>query len=813
MSLPSDLRFALRQFRRAPGFTAVVVAVFALGIGASTAIFSVVSGVLLRPLPYPDASRIVQFWEVSARGHQMPVADPNFADLSARSRDFDALAQMADYGESAVTGTSEPVRARVAAVSQDFFRVLGLAPARGRLFTADDQHPGAAPTAVISYGFWQRAFGGGSAALGATLHVDGRLYTVIGIAAPAVDEPVGTELWIPGGLDAPGTSRTAHNWDVIGRLRAGVTVAQAQRDVSGLMRSLKQQYGQGTDAADGALVPLRDQLTGSTRPTLLMLLGAALALLLIAATNAVNLLLARMASRQSEIGVRTALGAGRGRLVRQFMAESLTLAFAGGVLGVVLAQAGVAVMLGLQSGQIPRAADVTLDWRVIAFAFATSVLAGSAMALAAAWRGTRTDIRGVMSAGQRTLTGGAAHRVRAALVVAQFAMTLTLLVGAGLLARSFERLLSVRPGFATANAVVLDVPVAGGDSAALARRVQVYDAIGARLATIPGVAAVGAVNAMPLAPEGQANGTFIVMSSPNEQLSPADFGQLMRDPARTGQAEFRLAGPGYFKAMGIPLLAGRAFDDRDTRDAPHVALISKSLAEEKWPGRDPIGQTIQFGNMDGDLHPFTVIGVVGDVRESNLAAAPRPTFYADYRQRPVQAWAMNFVMATRGNEAAVISAARAAAHNAAPDVPARVRTIETIVSSSVADRRFVLVLVGAFGSAALLLAALGIYGVVSYLVAERRREMAIRFALGATSGSVLRMVVAQGARLAGAGVLLGALLSLAGTRLIRGFLYDVSATDPVAFIAVAALLTAVAMAASWIPARRAAAVEAGEVLR
>jgi putative ABC transport system permease protein len=809
MPLPS----ALRQFRRSPAFSAVVIAVFALGLGASTAIFSVVNGVLLRPLPYPDAGRIVQFWEVSARGGTMPVANPNYEDLKARSRAFADLAEMADYGVTSVSGGAEPVRAHVAVVSADFFRVLDVRASRGRLFLPSEQQIGAAPTAVISNGLWQRAFGGSPAAVGATLNLENRAYTVVGILPPAVDEPSGTEIWLPGGLDEASPYRTGHNWSVLGRLRDGVTLAQAQRDVSGVMKALHQQYGERTDAADGLLVPLREQLTGGTRPTLLLLLGAALVLLLIACTNAVNLMVARMASRQSEIAVRAALGAGRARLVRQFLSESLALSLAGGGLGLLLAQAGVALMLGLQSGQIPRAGEVSLDWRVVVFAFVMSVFAGSTMALVAAWRGSHADVRGALSQTQRTVAGGAAYRVRGALVVAQFAMTLAMLVAAGVLGRSFQRLLEVQPGFTTSHAVVLDVSMPASDSVSRAQRIRVYDALTAQLGRVPGVTAIGGVNSLPLALDGHANGTFIVMASPTEQISIAQFQQLFRDTARTGYAEFRVAGPGYFGAMHIPVLSGRAFDDRDTYAAPNVALISKSLADARWPGRDPIGQTIQFGNMDSDPRPFTVIGVVGDVRESNLAADPRPTFYADYRQRPVQAGGFNIVMATAGNPTAVMAAARTIARRVAPEIPPRVRTIETIVSTSLADRRFTLVLVGAFGSAALLLATLGIYGVVSYLVAERRREIAIRLALGATASAVLRMIVGQGARLAAMGIVLGALISLVGTRALSGLLYGVSAVDPVAFAGVAAVLAGVALVACWVPARRASNVAPAEVLR
>lgn len=810
-----DLRYALRTLRRTPSFALVVIATLALGIGSSTAVFSVVDGVLLRPLPYPRPERLVQFWEVNPQGNHMQVADANFQDLVTRAHAFRALAEFGDYGVIPVSGGTVPVRAHAVIVSKDFFPVLGVAPFRGRLFVDAEQREGGRPAAIVSYGFWQRAFGGRPEVLGATLHIGGDPYIVVGVMPATVNQPVGAEVWVPRELLPHYPSRSAHNWRVIGRLRDGVTFEQARRDASAVMKSLKQQYGDDVTAVDGTLVPLREQLVGSARPTLLILLGASLVLLLIACTNAVNLLIARTASRQAEIAVRTALGAGRGRLVRQFLVECLVLAVAGSAVGVVLARLGVAWMLALQTGQLPRAGAVSLDWRVLGFALAVSLAVGTLMALWVAWWATRRDLRQSLSEGQRTVFGGrAGTRVRRGLVVAQFAMTLVMLAAAGVLARSFQRLLSVQPGFSTTRAVVLDLGAPGGeDSTALRRRVQLYDAIASQLAAIPGVSHVGAVNTMPLVVEGISNGTFLIVTGIPGPFDMSRYGSLARDPERTGHAEFRVAGPGYFAAMRIPLRRGRAFEAGDTYDAPHVAVISQSLADEKWEDRDPIGQLIEFGNMDGDPRYFTIVGVVGDVRESDLAAKPRPTFYADYRQRPRKAESMNFVMATSGSTAPVIAAARRIARQLAPESPPRIRTIERIVSESVADRRFVLVLVGTFGSAALLLATLGIYGVMTYLVTERRREIGVRLALGATGAGIVRLVVGQGARMAWLGIGIGIALAFGGTRTLEGFLYGVSPLDPVAFLGVVALLATVGTMASWASARRAAAVPPVEVLR
>jgi putative ABC transport system permease protein len=394
------------------------------------------------------------------------------------------------------------------------------------------------------------------------------------------------------------------------------------------------------------------------------------------------------------------------------------------------------------------------------------------------------------------------------------AMTLVLLVGAGLLGRSFVRLLDVNPGYRTTRAVVLDLSLPrADDDAAMRETARFYDDLVARLGALPGVSEVGAVDAFPLAGRSPGNGTFLIMSRPDEPLDMGDLPRLMRDSSRTGSAEFRLASGGYFRAMGIPLVRGRLFDDRDAPDAPHVALISASLARSRWPAEAPIGKVIQFGNMDGDLRPFTIVGVVGDVREASLAATPAPTFYAVYRQRPRRASALDIVIQGPGRPQALITAARRVVHDLRPDVPPRFRTVEAVVSSSVADRRFVLVLLGVFGGAALLLATLGVYSVIAYLAAQRRQEIGIRVALGAQRGDVLRLVIRQGAALALAGIAVGALAALGLTRLLSGLLFGVSATDPLSFIAVIAVLVAVALLASYLPARRAACVEPMSILR
>jgi predicted permease len=810
-----DLRIVARSMARSPGFFVIVVATLGLGIGATTAIFSVVNGVLLRPLPYPQPERIVQLWQVNKNGGDFQFSEPNFIDVRGESRSLRAMAEFSDNGTVSVATSHDAVRAHVATVSSEFFGVLGVQPVLGRTFVPEEQRVGASPAVLVSQGFWQRVLGSDPSALGTVITFDGLAYRVVGVMPAAVDVPAGVDLWIPRELSGPETHRTAHNFRVIARLRDGVTLAQARRETSAIAKNLKQRYGDETWMYDAHLVPLREQLVGDVRHALVVLLAASGFLLLIGCANVVNLLVARMAARQGELALRLALGAGRGRLVRQFLAESLVLSLCGGALGVAIGAAGVKTLLALEPGRLPRIGEVGVHWPVLAFALAVSVTCAIALGLLTAWRATRGDIRETLAQSQRTQAGaGASHRVRSALVVAQVALTLVLLVGAGLLGRSFQQLLAVSPGFHADGAVVMDIDYSSsGDSESLGRMVQLYDELSRRFAAIPGVTEVGGSNFFPLAGGSVGNGAFIVMSSPDEKLDFAQLPALLKDKTRSGFAEFRIASPGFFRALHIPLVSGRLFDDRDGSGAPHVAVINAALARKQWPNEDPIGKIIQFGNMDGDLHPFTIVGVVGDIREESLADPPAPTFYGYYRQRPRRSASFFFVLDGAGSSPSVIASGRRIVHDLRPDIPPRFRTLDTILADSLAERRFTLVLLAAFGGAALLLATLGVYSVISFLVTQRRQEIGVRVALGARSEDVLRLVLRQGASLALVGVLIGAVGALGLTRLIAGLLYGVSATDPLSFVAVMALLIVVALLASFIPARRAAKVDPMTVLR
>ncbi|HEX6938135.1 MAG TPA: ABC transporter permease [Longimicrobiales bacterium] len=811
-ALLREVHRAIRTLRRAPGFTFVAVLTLGLGIGASTAIFSVVEGVLLRSLPYPDPDGLVRVFQVNDEGNRMAFSHPNLEDVRANNRTFTGLAQYA-IGTTPVMVGEELSLAGIAWVSGEFFDVVGIHPAIGRGFAAGEVTGRGAPVAVVSHEFWQGALGGVPDISTLTLRLQSGAVSVVGVMPPGFEFPGGADVDVIAPYTvAQNPARTAHNWWVIGRLRDGVTLAQAQQDLSAIARRLKAEHGDETWMVDAAVVPLHEYLVGNVRPALLVLLAASGVLLLIACANVVNLLLSRMAMRQRELAVRLALGAGSGRLVRQYLAEALVLSLTGGAVGVLLATWGVDALLALEPGRLPRLDEIGVNTTVLGYALVVSILTATALGLLMAWRATRADVRGTLAASQRTMVGGgSSRRVRAGLVVAEVAMTIVLLAGAGLLARSFARLLAVDPGFRTEGAVVMDAMLpAAWDLQVAVRNRRFLDELVQRIRAVRGVEHVGVTDAPPLSGRG-ASGMFLILDRPDEVRSFDDWLRFMENPNRTGYAEYRQASGDYFRAMGIPLVAGRLFDERDHADAPHVAVISESLARTRWPGEDPIGKLIQFGNMDGDLRPMTIVGVVGDVRHESLEAEPSPTFYGNAAQRPVMGRVS--VVVSGPDASAAVGSARAAAQALDPTIPVRFRQIEDFFADSLAERRFSMLLLGIFALVALFVAAAGLYGVISYLVAQRTREVGIRIAVGARPTDVMRLVVGQGAVLAAAGVACGILAALALTRFLAGMVYGVGTTDPVTFAGVGGVLLGVAVLASWAPARRAVRVDPMVALR
>ncbi len=786
-----DLRYGIRMLWKQPGFTLIAVFTLALGIGACTAIFSVVDAVLLRQLPYPQSERIVRLREVDAQNRQSTFSDRNFQDVVARNN---TLAATAEYGTQVITvlGGSEPVRAQVAAVSRDFFKVLGIQPAIGRGFLPEETNIGANPVAVVSSGYWEKLLGGRGDLAAAPLRIEDTNYTVVGVMPRGFNFPQDAEIWLPAELREQPPSRTAHGWRVIARLGEGVTLTQARGELSTIGKQLKQENVTDIDLVDIAAVPLQEAMVGGSSQTLLVIMAAVAVLLLIACANVANLLLAQITGRQHEFDIRVAMGATRLRLARQFVTESLLLAVLAGGLGVVLSIWGVDALRSLNQNNLPRAEEIGVNARALAFTFALSSLVAIVLGLVPLMRLGRQDLQaGLKEGGRGSVAHTASHRLRGLLVVTQVALTLVLLVGAGLLGKSFVKLLSIDPGFNTENAVAMEisVPVEGGGNEAQTRA-YFYQQLLERVGTLRGVAAIGGINGLPMT-GGGANGQFLIDN----------------DPSLKGYGEFRIATPGYFNAIGIQLLRGRLLADSDGPDTQHVAVISETLAHRYWPNEDPLGKHLQYGNMDGDKRLLQIVGVVRDVREFGLDADARPTVYAHYLQRPRQASSFTIVVRTSGSTNVLIPALQSTLQSLNRDVPTRFRTLEQIFSSSLDQRRFSLVLFGVFAGVALLLAALGIYGVTAYAVTQRTPELGLRLALGAQGRDVLRLVVSQGMKLVLVGVAIGLAGALAVTRLIAHLLFEISAADPLTFAAIPCLLLVVALLACYVPARSATKVD------
>jgi predicted permease len=811
----NDLRFAFRQLFKNPAFTLVAALTLALGIGASTAIFSVLDAVLLRPLPYPNQERLVEARELNEAGRGMPFAQPNFDDLAARSHSFEAIASYAAWPQ-AVAGGSEPTRTNVCAVSRDFFRVLGAAPVIGRLISAETNKD-TKQVAVVSYGFWKRMLGGRSNLEGTSLRFANRSFTIIGVLPPQTEFPPDVDVWYPGEIYPPYESRTAHNFRVIGRLRPDVSFQQAQTEVATLGRALKAEHGSQTDAASFGLLSFRERFVRDIRSVLFVLCGAVGLLLAIACSNVANLLLVRASARRKEVALRAALGASRARLARQFIAETLVLTLGAGAIGTLLAAWSVGLIARLYHGDLPRVGEIGVSANVLVFTFTISLLIAVALGLVPVFQNSRRQLQSdLQDAGRGTSAGRAQTRTRNVLIVAQMALTLMLLIGAGLLGKSFQRLLEVNAGFRPENAVAMTVSMPQPEEpAALRSLAQFYRQLLERIESLPGVTNVGGVNALPMS-GGGGNGTFIEQRGGKaaetiqelvrqlDALSPSE---------RARDADYRVSSAGYFAAMGIPLIHGRFFQESDGPDTPHVALVSQAFARRYWPNEEAIGKQIQFGNMDGDLHVLNIIGIVGDVHDNGLDRDVRPTVYANYFQRPAITAEFSIVLRGQGDVAGLVSAMRREARALNSEMPTKFEMIDQVVSASLDNRRFSMVMLGIFAGTALALALVGVYGTMSYIASQRTTEIGIRMALGAQGRHILEMILRQGAALVLAGVTIGLAAAFLLTRLMAHLLYQIGTTDPVTFAVIALLLTVVALIACYIPARRAARVDPVVALR
>jgi len=816
-TLIKDLRFGIRSLAKRPGFTAIAVLTLALGIGASTAIFSVVDGVLLRSLPYPEPDQIVQLREVNQRGVRIAFAEPNFLDVRARSHSFQGVAQYS--GQLAtITGGSEPVRASAYMVSADFFNVLGVKPLVGRTFAPEESKMGGAPVAVVSYGFWQKFLGGKTDLTGTSLSVMDQSLNVIGVMPAEFAFPRNAEIWAPREMFPAEISRSAHNWSVVARMRPDVTAEQAYADVSAIAKQLKQEYGKDMDGVDFAVVPQQEYMVGNVRGALLMIFAAVGFLLLVACANVANLLLAQVTTRQREFSVRAALGATRSRLARQFITENLLLVLIAGALGVLFAFWGVNLLLGLNQQALPRMSEIGVNARVVGFTLGLSVVIAVLLGIVPLLRFSTKDLEASLRAASSGTLGSAGQHSRNFLVVAQMALTLILLVGAGLLGKSFYRLLQIDPGFRTESAVAMELslPNPRMEESRYKKLMESYDRLLKhgeappedtkftaeeerqrlfhqqlleRLGNTPGVTAVGMINYLPLSGGGP-DGMFLVNNN----------------PARQGNARYRLASAGYFAAMGIPVLRGRTFAATDQVNAPNAAVVSQSFVKKYFANEDVIGQTIQFGNMDGDLRLLHIVGVVGDVHDNGVDVAVGPTVYGNALQRlPSSSW--NVVARATVEPGSLVPVMRETVRSLDSQLPLKFRTLDQVFSSSLDQRRFSLVIFGVFGVAALLLAAMGIYGVTAYVVTQRTREIGIRMALGAQLADVLKLVLRYAMTLVVIGTIVGLAGAYAITRVMSNLLFQVTPTDLLTFVAVPAVLLLVALVACLIPARRATKVD------
>ena len=801
-TLLQDVRYALRTLSKSPGFTLVAVLALALGIGANTAIFSVVKAVLLSPLPYPDPERLVWVRETHREIPDEPASAPNYNDWRTQANSFEGLAAYADTALTLTGEGVEPERVPAAVVSGNFFEVLGAAPALGRGFTAEEEVSGKHRVVVLSHGLWQRRFGASPEALGQTLIIGGNPYTVVGVAPPGFKTPVmekPAQLWIPTVYNLTQNARRSDYLDVVGRLKRGATIEQARAELSGIAARLAQEYPASNLGWDVKVVPLHERVVGDVRPALWILMGVVGFLLLISCANVANLQLARAAARRQEIAVRTALGARRGRIVRQFLTESVMLALAGGVLGLLLAMWGVELLVALSPGNIPRLDEVGLDARVLAFTFGVSLVTGVVFGLLPALSASKTDLgESLKEGGSRgATTGRGTRRLRSSFVVAEIAIAVVLLAGAGLMIRSFIQVQAVDPGFRPERILALDLSLPRAKYQEEAQLAAFYEQLTARAAALPGVERAALVDSLPL--EGGSVLAFVIEGRPE------------LPPEKVQDAKFNTATPDYFDVMGIGHVRGERLTAQHREGVPDACVINETMARKFWPDEDPVGKRLNIG--DPASTPWmTVVGVVRDARSSGLEKEPYPQVYMpalQFRRR-----AMTFVARTSGDPLALVPTVRRELAALDKDLPLyNVRTMEQVLADSISRRRFQMILIAAFAGLGLLLAAVGIYGVISYSVAQRTHEIGVRVALGARAKDILRLVVGQGLGLTLVGVGVGLAGAFALTRVMASLLYGVSATDPLTFAVVPLALLGVALLACLVPARRATKVDPMVALR
>jgi predicted permease len=793
----SDLRYAGRALARSPAFTVLAIGIMTLGIGANTAVFSVVNGVLLKPLPYPGADRIVT---VTTRNVVTGEINPlvnllNFRDWRDQSASFEAIATYR-FGEAPVTPGDTAEYGQQANVDGPFFRVLAVEPVLGRTFSAEETVPGSdRPAALISHSYWQSRFGGAPDILQRTIRIGNTQRPIVGVMPPGFHFPRRTDVWT--NQTTRTTSRTAHGFLAVARLEAGVSLDQAQTELTGIAARLEQQYPESNKGRGVGMMRLQDVLVGDVRLTLYLLWGVVGVVLLIACANTATLLLGKATARTREMAVRTALGASRGRLVRLLITESLLLALVAGYLGMVLAYWGARALIALTPSDVVRLADPGIDRGVLTFTVAVSLATSVLFGLVPALHASRVDlIEALKQGGSGAGTGARMVRTRGMLVVAEIALAVVLLTGAGLLVKSLLALHGADLGFQPSNVLVMKAT----GSRTLQENNTFYRETMSRIAGLPGVVAVGATANPPGDLSNSGNGSYFIDRMPEK-----------RDRATDPFAYYNFVAPGTFGALGIPLKIGRDFNEGDTGDSPLVAIVNEALVRRSIPGENPIGRTI-ICNFDRK-GAMTIVGVVGDVRQRNPAIAPMPECYMPHTQHEYNNRTLNIVTRTAGDPMALAATVRRLAADVSPDVPVSFTTMEETVSKRVEDPRFRALLFGLFAALAVCLAMAGVYGVITYGVQQRSKEIGLRMALGSSRGAVLRLILRQGLVLAAAGLTIGLGVAIAASRLLTTMLFEVQPVDAQVYVGVALLLGAVTLLAGYLPARRAAAMDPMAVLK
>jgi putative ABC transport system permease protein len=803
-TLSQDIRYAFRRLLKSPGFAAVVILTLGLGIGANSAIFSVVNAVVFRSMPYPEPDRLVRLFQVGDNGGLATFTPMNYLDVQKGMHALESSAAYAGAGYT-LTSDGEPERVDGAETSASFFDVLGIRPALGRGFMAEENQPGRTRVAVISHSLWTRRFNADRAVLGRSILLNAEPHTVIGVMPEGFAYPARREIWTPLEYDTEFTQQSRGAWylSIIARLKPGATIEQASTEIAAIGRRLETEFPETNLNVKMTAVGLHEYLTGDIRPKLLVLLAAVGFVLLIACANVANLLLARAAARGGEIALRSALGAGRGRIMRQLLTESLVLAIGGGALGLLFAFWGTKLLLALQPAGIPRLEVVRVDGMVVAFAALIAIATGIVFGMIPAVQATRGDlVSSLKEGGKGALASRRAGRMRAGLVVAEIALAVMLLAGAGLLMRSFARLQSVDPGFRTAESLTFRTALPSAAYRAEPERASFYQRAVERIAALPGVTSVGAISALPM------SGTSFGFTFEIEGDAPPKPGE---EPAM----QTRVVTTDFFNAIGVPLLRGRGFTSADNADAQQVVMLNQAAVKRFFPNSDPIGRRIILGWGRGPGRPRNggvVIGVVGSVKQFGLDEVEQPEIYIPHAQQPMGG--MTFVVHTAVEPTTLAEPVRREIRALDPTLPVTaLEPLESVVARSISQPRFYMLVLGIFATVALVLASIGIFGVVSYAVAQQTREMGIRIALGATRERVMRMVLGSAMRLALAGVVVGILAAIALSRTLESLLFDLSPTDPVTYAAVGIGLTMVALLASYTPAWRATRVDPVTALR